>query len=115
MSEPSKLSFEESIQRLSKIVDQLEGGELPLEESLALFEEGIKLTRQSQARLDAAERRIEELLEVSDEGEPMTRPMSLRESLSRAVRRPCEAEEAGLSGALAGPVKRRRSMSLRDG
>jgi exonuclease VII small subunit len=62
MSEPSKLSFEESIQRLSKIV------------------EGIKLTRQSQARLDAAERRIEELLEVNDEGEPMTRPMSLRES-----------------------------------
>lgn len=74
-----KTSFEESIQRLSKIVEQLEGGELPLEESLSLFEEGIRLTRQSQARLDAAERRIEELLAVTDEGEPMTRPMTLRD------------------------------------
>jgi exodeoxyribonuclease VII small subunit len=74
MSEGNQLSFEEAIQRLSKI-----GGELPLEESLALFEEGVKLTRQSQARLDAAERRIEELLAVTDDGEPMTRPMSLRD------------------------------------
>ncbi|MCS6898555.1 MAG: exodeoxyribonuclease VII small subunit [Myxococcales bacterium] len=79
MSEGNQLSFEEAIQRLSKIVDQLEGGELPLEVSLALFEEGVRLTRQSQAKLDAAERRIEELLEVTNGGEPVTRPMSLRD------------------------------------
>lgn len=79
MSEPQKTSFEEAIQRLSKIVEQLEGGELPLEESLALFEEGVRLARVSQARLDAAERRIEELLSVSDDGEPATRPMSMNQ------------------------------------
>jgi exodeoxyribonuclease VII small subunit len=70
-------SFEEAIQRLGQIVEQLEQGELPLEQSLALFEEGVKLTRLSQSRLDAAERRVEELLSVIEEGTPVTRPVPL--------------------------------------
>ena len=37
------LTFEESMQRLEQIVTQLERGEAPLDESLALFEEGLKL------------------------------------------------------------------------
>jgi exodeoxyribonuclease VII small subunit len=61
-------SFEDSIRRLGEIVEALEGGELPLEESLRLFEEGVRLARTSQSRLDRAERRVEELLAVDDEG-----------------------------------------------
>jgi exodeoxyribonuclease VII small subunit len=51
--------FESALQRLEDIVRSLEGGDLPLEESLRLFEEGVALTRQCAARLDEAQRRIE--------------------------------------------------------
>ncbi len=67
-------SFEASSERLSDIVRQLEGGELPLEDALRLFEEGVKVARTAQARLEQAERRVDELLSVNEQGEPVTRP-----------------------------------------
>lgn len=70
-------SFEDSIRRLSEIVESLESGELPLEESLALFEEGVKLARASQATLDAAEKRVEELLSVDEQGNPVVREIDV--------------------------------------
>lgn len=54
--------FETSLSRLEEIVTELEGGELPLEQSLKLFEEGIKLSRICNARLEEAERKVEVLL-----------------------------------------------------
>lgn len=54
--------FEAAIARLEDIVETLEGGELPLEQSLKLFEEGVKLARICSARLDEAERKVEVLL-----------------------------------------------------
>ena len=54
--------FETAIARLEEIVETLEGGELPLEQSLKLFEEGIKLARICSARLEEAERKVEVLL-----------------------------------------------------
>jgi len=54
--------FEASLSRLEEIVTELEGGELPLEQSLKLFEEGIKLARICHARLEEAERKVEILL-----------------------------------------------------
>lgn len=59
-------SFEGSLGRLEEIVRKLEGGELPLEESLKLYEEGTKLSRECIERLDKAERRIEMLGKDSD-------------------------------------------------
>ena len=67
------LSFEESTRRLSAIVEELEGGELPLERSLALFEEGVRLARAAKDRLDRAERRVEELLGIDAQGKPVVR------------------------------------------
>lgn len=67
-------SFEQILARLSTVVERLEGGELPLEESLAIFEEGIRLSRLGARRLDEAERRVEELL--GDDGR--TRPLAAR-------------------------------------
>ncbi|MEP6787832.1 MAG: exodeoxyribonuclease VII small subunit [Acidobacteriota bacterium] len=55
-------SFETSLAELEKIVGKLEGGDLPLEESLELFEKGIKLSRECRTRLTNAERRIEILM-----------------------------------------------------
>jgi exodeoxyribonuclease VII small subunit len=69
-------SFEAAIKRLTEIVQTLERGELPLEESLRLFEEGVKLSRVSQQRLDAAEKRVEQLLAVDEQGRPRTQPFA---------------------------------------
>jgi exodeoxyribonuclease VII small subunit len=69
-------SFEVAIKRLTEIVQTLERGELPLEESLRLFEEGIKLSRVSQQRLDSAEKRVEQLLAVDEQGRPRTAPFA---------------------------------------
>jgi exodeoxyribonuclease VII small subunit len=66
-------SFESAIAELGAIVEQLERGDLPLEQSLSLFEKGIRLSRTAQARLDAAERRVEELLGFDSAEQPITR------------------------------------------
>lgn len=58
-------SFETLLGQLQKIVDRLEGGQLPLEEALATFEQGVHLAREAGERLDAAERRVEILLKDS--------------------------------------------------
>ena len=72
---PASVSFETSIQRLGQIVENLEEGDQPLEESIALFEEGMALAKSSQDILDRAERRIEELLGVDSQGKPMVREL----------------------------------------
>ena len=69
-------SFEGAIKRLTEIVQTLERGELPLEESLRLFEEGVRLSRVSQHRLDAAEKRVEQLLAVDEQGRARTTPFA---------------------------------------
>ena len=58
--------FEAALRELEQIVEQLEAGDLPLEQSLELFEQGVRLSRDCQKRLDEAERRVEILLK--DEG-----------------------------------------------
>ena len=55
-------TFESSLAELENIVEQLENGDLPLEESLRLFENGVKLSRECRDRLTDAERRIEILM-----------------------------------------------------
>ena len=53
------IKFEDALQRLEQIVDQLETGELPLDESLVVFEEGVVLARRCAKYLEEAEKRIE--------------------------------------------------------
>lgn len=54
--------FEECIQRLEKIVQELEQAEVPLEKSLTLFEEGMKLSASCRKELEEAEGKVEILL-----------------------------------------------------
>ena len=54
--------FEAALARLEEIVQELEKGDLSLEQSLRRFEEGIKLSRICNKRLDEAERKVEILL-----------------------------------------------------
>lgn len=69
-SDEQPKTFEASLEALEEIVQQLEGGDLPLEKSLELFEDGIRLSRQCQERLNQAERRIEVLLR-DNQGRPV--------------------------------------------
>jgi len=70
--EGGDLPFEKAMTRLSAIVEELESGQLSLEESLLRFEEGIGLARASQKKLDEAEAKVELLLSVSEDGKPIT-------------------------------------------
>ena len=54
--------FEECLERLEKIVQELEKGEVPLEKSLTLFEEGMQLSASCRKQLEDAEGKIEILL-----------------------------------------------------
>ncbi|HEV2468738.1 MAG TPA: exodeoxyribonuclease VII small subunit [Candidatus Sulfotelmatobacter sp.] len=61
-SEKPLAKFEECLQRLEKIVQELEKGEVPLEKSLTLFEEGMQLSSACRNELEQAEGKVEMLL-----------------------------------------------------
>jgi exodeoxyribonuclease VII small subunit len=68
-------SFEESLKKLEAIVDQLEKGDLSLEDSLKLFEEGVALSVACKKELDAAEGKVQLLVKQRDgtlKAEPFT-------------------------------------------
>ena len=54
-------SFEDRLTALEELVRKMEGGSLPLNESLAAYEEGIRLSKQLTEELAAAEKRMLEL------------------------------------------------------
>ncbi|HEV2215861.1 MAG TPA: exodeoxyribonuclease VII small subunit [Terracidiphilus sp.] len=59
-------SFEESLKKLESVVERLEKGDLPLEESLNLFEEGVKLSEACKKQLESAEGKVQTLLKQRD-------------------------------------------------
>jgi exodeoxyribonuclease VII small subunit len=63
---PKSVDFEQALRELETVVEKLEHGDLPLEESLRHFERGVALTRECQAALKAAEARIEILTRRRD-------------------------------------------------
>jgi exodeoxyribonuclease VII small subunit len=70
MSETEDLSFEQAFVELEEVVEQLEAGELTLDQSMALFERGMALATQCNAQLDEAELRVQQLVPVGGEGPP---------------------------------------------
>jgi len=60
------MSFEQALKALEDVVRRLEGGEVPLEESIGLYERGETLRRHCQARLDAEQARIEKIVAGPD-------------------------------------------------
>jgi len=57
----SKLSFEEALEEIETLIDQIEGGEIGLQESLEAYERGAKLLARSRSLLEQVEQRVEEL------------------------------------------------------
>jgi exodeoxyribonuclease VII small subunit len=60
------MSFEDALKALEDVVRKLEGGEVPLDESIGLYERGEALRRHCQARLDAAQARIDKIVQGPD-------------------------------------------------
>ena len=77
-------SFEEALERLETIVEELESGSLTLEQSIARYEEGMKLSQRLTQTLDEAEKRIERLIESEGDERPATEPMELEENANEA-------------------------------
>ena len=72
--------FEDILGRLRGLVERLEGGNLPLEESLRAFEEGMELCRRGTVILDGAEKKVEMLLSgTGGGGAPRTAPFEMPE------------------------------------
>ena len=62
--------FEECLQRLETVVQQLERGDLPLEQALKLFEEGVGLADSCRRELEEAEGKVEILLKQNGRLQP---------------------------------------------
>ena len=63
MAAKKNYPFETSLEKLEKLVEQMEDGDLTPEDSLKTFEEGIRLTRECQQALAAAEQKVKLLIE----------------------------------------------------
>ena len=94
--EAEALSFEQAIDRLQTIVEELEAGALSLEDSIRRYEEGVGLAKRLTQVLEEAEKRIERLVERGP-GTPTTEPADLDEEggAAREPGRPGARESAG--------------------
>ncbi|MDF1874057.1 exodeoxyribonuclease VII small subunit [Vannielia sp.] len=63
------LSFEEAMKELERVVDQLDGGEVPLEDSIALYQRGDALRKRCDTLLKQAEEKVHALT-LDAEGKP---------------------------------------------
>ncbi len=76
-TKPQEFQFEAALKELEGLVEQMEQGELSLEDSLRYFERGVALTRACQQALRAAEQKVQILLEK--EGRPAMEPFDSEE------------------------------------
>lgn len=65
--ETEKVTFEAALQELETIVNKMEQGDLPLEESLAAFERGVNLAKVGQETLKNAEQKVQILMQSAGE------------------------------------------------
>jgi exodeoxyribonuclease VII small subunit len=71
-----KLSFEEALAALEQVVSQLEGGQVPLEQSIALYERGDALKKHCEAKLGEAELKVEKTVAGNDGDATGTAPFN---------------------------------------
>ena len=68
----AELNFEGAMNRLEKIVEQMESGKLPLEDLIVRYEEGMNLVKICQERLATAEQKIE-IIARNSAGKPVVK------------------------------------------
>ena len=64
---PTLPDFEKSLEELENLVEQLESGDLSLDDSLKQFKRGVELTRHCQGVLEKAQQTVEKLVDNNDE------------------------------------------------
>ncbi len=69
-----ELTFEEALAALEQVVSQLEGGQVPLEQSIALYERGDALKKHCDAKLGEAELKVEKIVAGDDGNATATAP-----------------------------------------
>lgn len=92
-----EISFEKAMERLEKLVSDLESGEITLDEALKKYEEGVKLSRACQSKLSEAEKKIEILTRTLDgtlKKEPFTYEEGDESKSSSEVRKSTKKEKA---------------------
>ena len=72
-------TFEEQLKTLETVVEKLERGDLPLEESLSLFEQGVTLSEACKKELETAEGRVQVLLQRGKARERVAEDLVLEE------------------------------------
>ena len=77
MPRKSPLNFEKAMSQLEQLVDDMEQGELPLEEALKHFEKGISLAADCQQALNKAEQKVSLLIEKN--GKLLEKPFEIDE------------------------------------
>ena len=70
-------SFEEQLAELEKVVEQLERGDLPLDQNVKLFERGVELSKACKAQLTDAESRIQVLIDPRENGPVRTEDLEI--------------------------------------
>ncbi|SIO18723.1 exodeoxyribonuclease VII small subunit [Vannielia litorea] len=71
----AEMSFEEAIRELEAVVSRLEGGEVPLEDSIALYQRGSELRARCDALLKAAEEKVAKITTDAEGNAVGTQPM----------------------------------------
>jgi len=74
----AEIKFEDALKKLEKIVDDLEKGDLSLDEALKKYQEGIELSRVCGQRLENAKKKID-VLAKNKKGEFELRPLEAKE------------------------------------
>ena len=83
-----EIPFEEALDRLERIVDDLERGEIDLAASLASYERGVALLARCQALLDGVDRSVALLTGVEADGSPITAPFDASATADGPTDRP---------------------------
>lgn len=91
-----RLTFEQALAELDRIVRELEDGGTGLEESLARYEEGVGLLKSCYAQLRQAEQRIQLLAGIDEDGKPILKPFdhtATAEAEGKDTKRPRKRNE----------------------
>ncbi|MCK6257646.1 exodeoxyribonuclease VII small subunit [Fictibacillus sp. KIGAM418] len=70
MAEKNNITFEEAMEKLEQIVERLEEGDVPLEESIELFQQGMALSKVCHSKLQNIEKKMDTIMKDNGDAAP---------------------------------------------
>ena len=74
-ADPKAMTFEEAMRELERVVQQLDSGDVPLDQSIALYDRGSKLRERCEALLKDAEVKVEKIRTDAEGNAAGTEPL----------------------------------------